>query len=157
MNEFKFYRDKQEKVSCFISVEGTTLNNSRIRLLLESKNGLNYYFNGKIDNTGKCIINIPALKKLEENETGNAIIEAIIDDSYFKLLEQPFSIKNSISIKFNQEDEKIEENIKPTIKFNLEEEEINESKIEKVEKPKENKSKKLSIISFEEFKKRKLK
>jgi hypothetical protein len=183
MGEFKFYRDKKEKVSCSIEVEGTNLDNSKIRLLLESKNGLNYYFNGKIDSNGRCIIDVPALKKLEENETGSAVIEAIVDEAYFKLLEQPFTIKNSVTIKFNQEEEKLEESEKPKIKFSLEEKkkkeimEDDEKPLENVEKEKEDieiKSKKnqdnkddneneikeskkskvkTDIISFEEFQK----
>jgi len=119
-----FYRDKKEKFNCNLHIDGANISNSKIRLCLECKNGLNYFLNGIINRDGSCNINIPPLKNLEQGDEGNAIVEVIVDNNYFKVYESMYEIKNSVNVTFEFKDnseytEPIVEDDKPKITFNV--------------------------------------
>ncbi len=100
MSNLIFYRDKKEKITCEVMVEGVNSNNTNVRLCLELENGENRFFKGHIQNNNECIINIPALKDINEN-SGNVFIEVIADNSYFKVFESKVEIKNKVNVKLN--------------------------------------------------------
>ncbi len=146
-----FYRDKREKFKCNLHIDGAQITKSSIRLCLEAAN-MNYFFKGKIDPSGQCIINIPPLPNITEDE-GIAIVEVIAESSYFKVHEAPFKIKNSITVKFEPEfEEEIEEDLAPKITFSLieeaEETVISEPRAQKKKKEEEDivdEAKKISV------------
>jgi hypothetical protein len=81
---YKLYTDKINKFSCSIQVEGTSLSNSKVRLIVESED-MSYMFNGKLYDTGVCEVKIPKTKSfLSEGKKGVIYLEVIADDVYFE-------------------------------------------------------------------------
>lgn len=92
---YELYTDKNENFECKISIEGSNLSKANARLVLESTE-YNLIFEGKIDNTGKCIIPIKKLKLLSENLKGNLKLEVIVDnDTYFVPYTDTFIVKTN--------------------------------------------------------------
>ena len=84
---YKLYTDKVNKFSCTVQVDGTSLANSKVRLVVES-DGINYMFDGIIYEGGNCEVTIPKTKNfLPENSRGIVKLEVIADDVFF----QPWS------------------------------------------------------------------
>lgn len=92
---YNLYTDKPNKFNCNIDVEGTSLSNSKVRLVIET-NEMSYMFNGHIENTGVCEVNIPKTKNfLPEGTKGNIKLEVIADDVYFEPWNSDFNVKTS--------------------------------------------------------------
>ena len=92
---YNLYTDKPNKFNCNIDVEGTSLANSKVRLVIET-NEISYMFNGVIENTGICEVNIPKTKNfLPEGTKGNIKLEVIADDVYFEPWNSDFNVKTS--------------------------------------------------------------
>lgn len=102
---YKLYLDKNEIFECEVSVKNASLKGSVARLVVESKDGINFVFNGTIQNN-KCNIPIRKLKGLiDENTRGNIFLEVIVEDTYFKPWESEFVVEEhtSIKVKVNEE------------------------------------------------------
>lgn len=96
---YKLYLDKNEIFECEVSVKNASLKGSVARLIVESNDGLNFIFNGAIQND-KCNIPIRKLKGLlDENSRGNMFLEVIVEDTYFKPWESDFVVEEHTSIK----------------------------------------------------------
>ncbi len=81
---YNLYTDKPNKFNCNIEIEGTSLAKSKVRLVVETDE-MSYMFNGTIENTGICEVNIPKTKHfLSEGTKGNMRLEVIADDVYFE-------------------------------------------------------------------------
>jgi hypothetical protein len=81
---YKLYTDKNEIFECNVNLEGADLLKSKARLVLESNN-YNLLFYGDIDVNGKCVINVPKLKSLlNENDKGTVKLEIIAEDTFFE-------------------------------------------------------------------------
>lgn len=92
---YNLYTDKPNKFNCNIDVEGTSLAKSKVRLVIET-NEMSYMFNGFIENTGICEVNIPKTKHfLPEGTKGNIKLEVIADDVYFEPWSSDFNVKTS--------------------------------------------------------------
>lgn len=92
---YSLYTDKQNKFSCNIEIEGTSLAKSKVRLVVETDE-MSYMFNGLIENTGICEVNIPKTKHfLPEGTKGNMRLEVIADDVYFEPWSSDFSVKTN--------------------------------------------------------------
>ncbi len=90
---YKLYTDKVNKFSCNIQVEGTSLANSRVRLVVESDD-LTYMFNGQIYDEGTCEVTIPKTKQfLPEGKKGMMRLEVIADDVYFEPWNSIFTVE----------------------------------------------------------------
>jgi hypothetical protein len=90
---YKLYTDKVNKFSCNIQVEGTSLANSRVRLVVESDD-LTYMFNGQIYDEGTCEVTIPKTKQfLPEGKKGMMRLEIIADDVYFEPWNSVFTVE----------------------------------------------------------------
>jgi hypothetical protein len=77
------------------AVEGTSLSKSKVRLVIETDE-MSYMFNGSIENTGICEVNIPKTKHfLPEGTKGNMRLEVIADDVYFEPWASDFSVKTN--------------------------------------------------------------
>lgn len=111
---YKLFTDKAEIFECDIAVEGTSLNKSKARLVVETKD-YSLLFNGKIDSSGKCSIPIKKLKGLiEDNSSGNIRLEVIAEDTYFTPWESNFEVEASkkvtVEVKSQEEKPIIKEN-----------------------------------------------
>lgn len=114
---YKLYTDKPNKFTCNIEVDGTSLTNSKVRLVIESDN-FNYMFNGVVYENGVCEVNIPKTKGfLSENNKGNMRLEVIADDVYFEPWSSEFQVKASKKVNVVVA-EQVEE-VKPKIKVEV--------------------------------------
>jgi len=96
---YKIYTDKNENFECEVSVKNASLKGSLARLIMETTDGVNLVFNGKIEN-GKCVVPIRRLKGfLEENAKGNIFLEMIVEDTYFKPWKSEFVVEAHTSVK----------------------------------------------------------
>jgi len=92
---YTLYTDKQELFECSISLEGASVKNSKVRLVVEADN-LNLLFKGTIDSSGKCTVPIRKLKNLlEESTKGKIKLEVIADDTYFTPWESDFEVETA--------------------------------------------------------------
>jgi hypothetical protein len=92
---YNLYTDKANKFNCNIEIEGTSLSKSKVRLVIETDE-MSYMFNGSIENTGICEVNIPKTKHfLPEGTKGNMRLEVIADDVYFEPWDSDFSVKTN--------------------------------------------------------------
>ena len=92
---YNLYTDKTNKFNCNIEIEGTSLSKSKVRLVIETDE-MSYMFNGSIENTGICEVNIPKTKHfLPEGTKGNMRLEVIADDVYFEPWASDFSVKTN--------------------------------------------------------------
>ena len=92
---YSLYTDKPNKFSCNIEIEGTSLAKSKVRLVVETDE-MSYMFNGLIENTGICEVNIPKTKHfLPEGTIGNMRLEVIADDVYFEPWSSDFNVKTN--------------------------------------------------------------
>lgn len=92
---YNLYTDKPNKFNCNIEIEGTSLAKSKVRLVVETDE-MSYMFNGTIENTGICEVNIPKTKHfLSEGTKGNMRLEVIADDVYFEPWSSDFNVKTN--------------------------------------------------------------
>jgi len=103
---YKIYRDKSETFVCDMEISGANPNNSKARIIIESKN-LTYMFEGSIDSKGQCKIPLKKMNFLEENESGTIKLEVIAEDMVFNPWEDSFVAVNSkkVSVKINESEE----------------------------------------------------
>ena len=97
-NGYRIYRDKLETFECRIHVEGSTLNNTKVRLLLES-NEWNSYFNGKMTPDGKCVIPLKKMSILPEGLKGTIMLEVTVEDTVFYPWKETFQVESSKKVK----------------------------------------------------------
>jgi hypothetical protein len=135
---YLLYTDKPNKFNCNIQIEGTSLAKSKVRLVIETDE-MSYMFNGAIENTGVCEVNIPKTKHfLPEGTKGNMRLEVIADDVYFEPWSSDFGVKTNKKVNVvvsEQEEEKPRLTVEV---FQQEEPIIEEPKVKVVEnhKPK---------------------
>ena len=92
---YSLYTDKPNKFNCNIEIEGTSLSKSKVRLVVETDE-MSYMFNGNIENTGVCEVNIPKTKHfLPEGTQGLMRLEVIADDVYFEPWSSQFNVKTN--------------------------------------------------------------
>lgn len=96
---YKLYTDKGEIFECEVSVKNASLKGSIARLVIESAEGVNLVFNGKIEN-GKCKVPIRRLKGLlDESSKGNMFLEIIVEDTYFSPWKSDFTVEQRTDVK----------------------------------------------------------
>jgi hypothetical protein len=120
---YNLYTDKPNKFNCNIEIEGTSLAKSKVRLVVETDE-MTYMFNGKIENTGVCEVNIPKTKHfLPEGSQGLMRLEVIADDVYFEPWSSQFNVKTNKKVNVvvaEQVDEK------PRLKVQVMEQQVDE-------------------------------
>jgi len=90
---YKLFTDKLNTFSCNIQLEGASLHNSKIRLIVESDE-MTYMFNGQVFNDGICEVKIPKTKNfLSEGKKGLMRLEVIADDVYFEPWNSEFVVE----------------------------------------------------------------
>jgi hypothetical protein len=133
---YNLYTDKANKFNCNIEIEGTSLAKSKVRLVIETDE-MSYMFNGSIENTGVCEVNIPKTKNfLPEGTRGNMRLEVIADDVYFEPWSSDFNVKTNKKVNVVVA-EQIEDKPKVMVQVVEQEEVKPETKIveSKVEQP----------------------
>jgi len=103
---YTLYLDRPETFECEIQVKNASLKNSMARLVVESVDGVNFVFNGKIEGE-KCIVPIRRLKGLlDENSKGNMHLEVIVEDTYFQPWKSDFIVEEHTSVKVKMNESK---------------------------------------------------
>lgn len=103
---YTLYTDRNENFECEVSVKNASLKGSMARLVVESANGINLVFNGKIEN-GKCHVPIRRLKGiLDESTRGNMFLEVIVEDTYFSPWKSDFIIEEHTTVKVKVNEQK---------------------------------------------------
>lgn len=102
-NFYPLYKDKSETFSCDVAVEGADLNDTSVRLIVESDEWT-LMFNGEVDKKGKCNIPIKKLGLFNEGTTGKIRLEVIAEGTVFTPWEDDFKVKLSkkVEIKLNE-------------------------------------------------------
>ena len=116
---YKLFTDKTEVFECDIKLSGASLDQSNVRLVVESAD-VNLLFKGKIDSTGKCSVPVKRLSGLlGETTTGTLRLEVIADDTFFTPWQSEFVVETSkkvtVEVK-SQNKNPIIENTKPKMK-----------------------------------------
>ena len=92
---YKLYTDKVENFKCSIDLEGASLDDTKVRLVLETGK-LNLLYEGEVDKDGTCTIPIDKLKNvLKEGTQGTMKLEVIAEDTFFSPWEDEFSVNTS--------------------------------------------------------------
>jgi len=102
---YRIARDKDEVFECKISVEGTTLNEARARLVLDSE-PWNLTFYGKIHTDGHCTVPIKKGLPLGEGSTGKIRLEVIAEDQLFVGWENEFLVEVSKKLSVEVKEQK---------------------------------------------------
>lgn len=121
---YNLYTDKSEEFVCEVEIKNASLKNSITRLVVESTDGKNLIFNGRLEGN-KCIVPIKELKGiLDKNAKGNLHLEIIVEDTYFRPWESDFIVKEKSSMKVivNEQASK-----KPSVKVSFDSGNSNES------------------------------
>lgn len=102
---YKIFKDRDENFECQLSVEGTSLNDARVRIVLES-DAWNFVFYGKVYGDGKCIVPIKKGLPLMEGAQGNIKLEVIAEDQLFVGWEDNFRVVASKKVKVELKEQK---------------------------------------------------
>ena len=124
---YKLYTDKKELFECEISLDGASLNESTVRLVVETPD-LSLMFNGEISQTGKCKIPVKKLRGLlDESVSGKMKLEVIAEDTYFNPWESDFTVETSkrVTVEVKSQSKPVISN-KPKMKVNVMKEKIDE-------------------------------
>jgi hypothetical protein len=127
MKDIIFYRDDNDIFECSVKVNGSSLNNTKARMIFEFSDR-SYVFNGKVNKDGVVTVDIPKLSEIKENK-GNATLEVIVDSLLFTPWKSDFELedKNNVvveSVSINRRNdvslvvESVNTNHKPIIKEN---------------------------------------
>jgi len=113
----KFYTDKEKIFECNVNVDGASLNETKVRLLLEFTDNTNLLFHGKIGEYGKCKILVPALKEMRHGK-GKAKLEVIAESTYFESWDDDFEVETEKKVTVEvveKEKDVISETVKPRV------------------------------------------
>lgn len=100
MNDgYILFRDKSKNFTCEIAIEGTKLDESEARIIIES-NVCNVVFNGEIIGN-RILILIKKLPIFEEGEIGKIKLEIITEDTIFVPWEEKFIVRNYRKVTVN--------------------------------------------------------
>lgn len=114
-DKYKIFKDKNENFTCNIEVEGVSILNTSVRLVVQSKDW-NIFFTGEIDKNGKVTVPMKKMSFLEEGSTGTIKMEIIADENIFTPWEQEFIVKLSKKITVKTEPE-TQKDTKPKIRM----------------------------------------
>lgn len=102
---YRVFRDRDESFECNLSVEGTSLADSKVRLVLES-DAWNFIFYGKVYGDGRCVVPIKKGIPLVEGATGKIKLEIVAEDQLFIGWEDTFKIAASKKVKVDLKEQK---------------------------------------------------
>lgn len=120
---YKLFKDKTKTFSCNVDIQGASVNESKARIIVETKD-FNLMYDGKIKSNGKCEVQIGKLKMLDENTTGNIKLEIIAEGTLFTPWESKFKVDTEKKVKITEvveDDEKEELNENVSVKVSVDE------------------------------------
>ena len=116
------YTDKTEIFECQLNIEGASIEDTSVSLVLESKKW-NLVFYGEVDDNGKCRIAIPKLDVLKEGDSGRAVLKIIAEDTQFIPFDGDFEVKTNKKVTVESivmvgsPDNKLRESTKPKVQI----------------------------------------
>lgn len=102
---YKIFKDRDENFECQLSVEGASLTDAKVRIVLES-DSWNFVFYGQVYGNGKCVVPIKRGIPLIEGAVGNIKLEVIADDQLFVGWEDSFKVSASKKVKVELKEQK---------------------------------------------------
>ena len=111
-----FYTDKGKIFECEIAIEGSSINNTKARMIFEVSNK-KFIFEGKIESSGKCSFDIPALKEYNIKGNGTLVMEVIAESTVFEPFNDEIEIKESKKVEVKIVESK--ENTTPKLSVNV--------------------------------------
>lgn len=122
---YKIFLDKNKTFECNVNIEGASLNESEVRLLLSLDN-YSLTFKGNIEPDGTAKIPLGKLKGiLEENYTGKITLEVIAEDTVFRPWESDYQtdVSKKVEVKIDENlsesAKEIEKEPKPKMSFSI--------------------------------------
>ena len=100
MSNVVFYKDIKDNFECDIKVEGTSLSQSKARLVLKFADK-SYLFEGSISKDGHVKVEVPSLTECRD-DSGTATLEVIAESTFFEAWTSPFELKNKKEIKVQE-------------------------------------------------------
>lgn len=102
---YRVVRDKDENFECNITVEGTSLSEAKVRLVLDSdSHNLIYY--GTLSSSGKCVVPLKKGIPLLEGTEGKIRLEVIAEDQLFVGWEDSFRVEAAKKLKVELKEQK---------------------------------------------------
>lgn len=101
---YNLYKDKGDEFTCDISIEGSSIDETYARIILESDDW-SLIFPGTIRN-GKCVVPIKKLGILKEGEIGRIKLEVVTEGNLFIPWEDDFKVKLSKKVIVNVNENK---------------------------------------------------
>lgn len=98
-NFYKLYKDINEEFICDIAIEGTTIDETFARIVIESDEW-SLIFPGTIEN-GKCIVPIKKLGIFKEGQIGNIKLEVVAEGNLFVPWQDKYKVKLSKKVVVN--------------------------------------------------------
>lgn len=96
MNVYKLFTDKNNTFQCKLELEGASLDDATVRIILEGKNNRNYLFEGSMNNSGDCVVNLDKLSDLfKAGDSGNMWLEVVAEDAFFLPWQSLFEVDAS--------------------------------------------------------------
>jgi len=111
-----FYTDKEKVFKCNVEVEGASMDDTFVRLILDF-DGICYLFKGTVSDSGKCKVKVPALKNCPKN-SGKVTLEVVAESTLFESWEDDFLIKTNkaVAVKKTDDEDEEEKTSKPQVK-----------------------------------------
>jgi hypothetical protein len=103
--EYRVFKDRDENFECQLSVEGTSLTDAKVRIVIES-DSWNFVFYGQVYGDGKCVVPIKKGIPLLEGATGKIKLEVIAEDQLFVGWEDQFKVAASKKVKVELKEQK---------------------------------------------------
>ena len=118
---YTLYTDKVENFKCSIDLEGASLDDTKVRLVLENSK-INLLYEGEVDSSGNCTIPISKLKNvLKEGTEGTMKLEVIAEDTFFSPWEDDFKVatnkKVTVEVLSNSKDTIKESKVKVKVDY----------------------------------------
>ena len=141
---YTLYTDKVENFKCSIDLEGASLDDTKVRLVLENSM-LNLLYEGEVDSSGNCTIPIGKLKNiLKEGTEGTIKLEVIAEDTYFSPWEDDFKVTTNkqltVEVLSNSKDTIKESKVKVKVDYKKPTEKVIKESTKKVENVKDHSS-----------------
>lgn len=141
---YTLYTDKVENFKCSIDLEGASLDDTKVRLVLENSK-LNLLYEGEVDSSGNCTIPISKLKNvLKEGTEGTMKLEVIAEDTFFSPWEDDFKVatnkKVTVEVLSNSKDTIKESKVKVKVDYKQTPKKVVKESTKKVEEIKDHSS-----------------
>jgi hypothetical protein len=121
MEAYKLFLDKTNNFQCKLELEGASLHDASVRVILEGKNR-NYLYEGKITDSGECEVKLERLNEVfKSGESGKMKLEVIADEAYFSPWESDYVTDSSKKLRIEVMSP-TETPKKPTIKVEVKQE-----------------------------------